>query len=357
MFDPPASDWITSWKYNHAGESWDDFLLAVKQRFDPDPYEDYFLQQTSSVDVVSDDDVDISIAWNQQPAALAIGEPKLSEEVDVEEKLVAPDNEEVVIAKDAGTLPLCDEFPCDVCPFETLDGIVDDANVVHALIVFETKDEEFVVPTLYDSWQSTTVGIDKWTSSPDYFLLEEVCNEDVADEAGDNVVKIAVDCEQPMKEIDGVDSFFYIDSSKLFYEWDSLGVTKLRLPNCVVDDGILQGEALHIRRVSNDATSFLDLHGDARTIPPGNSFPSRALTYDLFETEIQPMTIHGGTRDQVEKQRYIWKFYSNPCIRGKTLRGRVTVHVVQIEVGIIVVEFEDGDHHNNYDMILHERAS
>ena len=63
------------------------------------------MQQTSSVDVVSDNGVDISTAEDQQLAALAIGQPKLNEEVEVEEKLLVPNNEDIVlIAKDVASV-------------------------------------------------------------------------------------------------------------------------------------------------------------------------------------------------------------------------------------------------------------
>ena len=76
LFDQPASDWMTSWKYNHAEESWDDFLLAVKQQFDPNPYEGRVatLRNTPTVHVVSDDGADLSITLDKQAATSGMGE-------------------------------------------------------------------------------------------------------------------------------------------------------------------------------------------------------------------------------------------------------------------------------------------
>ena len=39
LFDPPASDWMEYWVENNKGKGWDDFLSALKQRFDPDLYD------------------------------------------------------------------------------------------------------------------------------------------------------------------------------------------------------------------------------------------------------------------------------------------------------------------------------
>ena len=55
LFDPPAADWMSFWEENNVGRPWDDFLLAVKQRFEPDLYEDHVgrlatLTQTTSVE-------------------------------------------------------------------------------------------------------------------------------------------------------------------------------------------------------------------------------------------------------------------------------------------------------------------
>ncbi|XP_047965871.1 uncharacterized protein LOC125210353 [Salvia hispanica] len=55
LFDDPAADWMSYWEDNVDDKNWDEFLLAVKQRFDLDLYEDYVgrlatLQQTSTVE-------------------------------------------------------------------------------------------------------------------------------------------------------------------------------------------------------------------------------------------------------------------------------------------------------------------
>ncbi|KAL1546909.1 hypothetical protein AAHA92_23444 [Salvia divinorum] len=55
LFDPPASDWMTYWEDNNPDKGWDEFLVAVKQRYDPDLYEDYVgrlatLRQTTTVE-------------------------------------------------------------------------------------------------------------------------------------------------------------------------------------------------------------------------------------------------------------------------------------------------------------------
>ena len=55
LFDHPASSWLTYWEDNCKTKSWEQFLLAIKQRFDPDLYVDHVgclaeLRQTSTVE-------------------------------------------------------------------------------------------------------------------------------------------------------------------------------------------------------------------------------------------------------------------------------------------------------------------
>ncbi|XP_042037749.1 uncharacterized protein LOC121783641 [Salvia splendens] len=55
LFDHPTSKWLTYWEENCKNKTWDDFLLAVKYRFDPDLYVDYVgklatLRQTSTIE-------------------------------------------------------------------------------------------------------------------------------------------------------------------------------------------------------------------------------------------------------------------------------------------------------------------
>ncbi|VFQ84422.1 unnamed protein product [Cuscuta campestris] len=54
LIDYPASDWFRYYQTNNCGTSWEAFLLAVRQRFDPEYYENYIgslskLQQTSTI--------------------------------------------------------------------------------------------------------------------------------------------------------------------------------------------------------------------------------------------------------------------------------------------------------------------
>ncbi|VFR00859.1 unnamed protein product [Cuscuta campestris] len=54
LIDYPASDWFRYYQTNNCGTSWEAFLIAVRQRFDPDYYENYIgslskLHQTTSV--------------------------------------------------------------------------------------------------------------------------------------------------------------------------------------------------------------------------------------------------------------------------------------------------------------------
>ncbi|VFQ63810.1 unnamed protein product [Cuscuta campestris] len=54
LIDFPASDWFRYYQTNNCGTSWEAFLIAVRQRFDPDYYENYIgslskLHQTTSV--------------------------------------------------------------------------------------------------------------------------------------------------------------------------------------------------------------------------------------------------------------------------------------------------------------------
>ena len=56
LFDHPASSWLTYWEDNCPEKGWDEFLLAVKHRFDPDVYVDYVgclanLHQSSTVEI------------------------------------------------------------------------------------------------------------------------------------------------------------------------------------------------------------------------------------------------------------------------------------------------------------------
>ncbi|VFQ61056.1 unnamed protein product [Cuscuta campestris] len=41
LLDYPASDWFRYYQTNNCGTSWEAFLIAVRQRFDPDYYENY----------------------------------------------------------------------------------------------------------------------------------------------------------------------------------------------------------------------------------------------------------------------------------------------------------------------------
>lgn len=55
LFDDPAADWMSYWEDNVENKDWEAFLLAVKQRFDPDLYVDYVgrlsdLRQTTTVE-------------------------------------------------------------------------------------------------------------------------------------------------------------------------------------------------------------------------------------------------------------------------------------------------------------------
>ncbi|XP_042017749.1 uncharacterized protein LOC121765611 [Salvia splendens] len=55
LFDDPAADWLNYWEDNVEHKDWEGFLLAVKQRFDPDLYIDYVgrladLRQTTTVE-------------------------------------------------------------------------------------------------------------------------------------------------------------------------------------------------------------------------------------------------------------------------------------------------------------------
>ena len=55
LLDDAAAEWFGYWEENNTNKSWDDFLLDVKLRFDPDLYEDYVgklatLRQTGSLD-------------------------------------------------------------------------------------------------------------------------------------------------------------------------------------------------------------------------------------------------------------------------------------------------------------------
>ncbi|VFQ93729.1 unnamed protein product [Cuscuta campestris] len=54
LIDHPASEWLRYYQANNCGASWEDFLVVVQQRFDPDYYENYVgllskLQQTTTV--------------------------------------------------------------------------------------------------------------------------------------------------------------------------------------------------------------------------------------------------------------------------------------------------------------------
>ena len=48
LFDHLALDWREYWVENNKGKGWDDFLLAVKQRFDPDLCDDCDYKLTSA---------------------------------------------------------------------------------------------------------------------------------------------------------------------------------------------------------------------------------------------------------------------------------------------------------------------
>ena len=55
LLDDSAAEWFGFWESNSEGRSWEDFLMDIKRRSDPDLYEDYVgrlaaLRQTGSLD-------------------------------------------------------------------------------------------------------------------------------------------------------------------------------------------------------------------------------------------------------------------------------------------------------------------
>ena len=41
LLDDATTEWFGFWESNSGGRGWDDFLLDIKRRFDPELYEDY----------------------------------------------------------------------------------------------------------------------------------------------------------------------------------------------------------------------------------------------------------------------------------------------------------------------------
>ena len=78
LFDHPASDWREYWKENNRGKGWDDFLLAVKQRFDPDLYDDDYVHRLASLRQTSTVEAYQTSFEALLPHALHVGESMLS---------------------------------------------------------------------------------------------------------------------------------------------------------------------------------------------------------------------------------------------------------------------------------------